>query len=42
MLDMKGYRGTWARPLGMLEFAAAVIGGFIVAAVNRDSDLLRA
>lgn len=42
VLDMSGGRGVMARPLGVVEFIAAGVAAFVLAIVNKESDLLRA
>ena len=40
-LDMKGRRGLFWMPLGVIEFFIAVLWGLVVLAFNRYSDLVR-
>ncbi|MCW5633349.1 MAG: sel1 repeat family protein [Rubrivivax sp.] len=42
VLDMKGSRGALLRVFGACEFIAAVGGAFVLALIDRESDLLRA
>lgn len=42
VLDMKGARGPLLRAVGVCEFIAAVGAAFVLALIDRESDLLRA
>jgi len=42
LLDMGGHRGPFWRLPGLVEFVVAVAAAFVLALINRESDLLRA
>jgi uncharacterized protein len=39
--DMRGARGILWMPIGLMEFAAALLWGVMISIVNKDSDLIR-